>query len=159
MPRRNSLSLVLTRTAAHEDPIVLTDDERTALIDLGLRPTYGLHYAPDLDVASMLENATSWMQAAEITSAANAGLISATLRAEVTALLDEAIPEASLDLESTIGDRDNWRAGDAGRGFAESGPEETEALYADLIERDRRNLRALRSISAKVGLSAGSRES
>jgi hypothetical protein len=155
VPRRNPLSLVLSRTAEHEYTILLTDDECRALVELGLRPTYGLHYSPDLGVEAMLENATSWMQAAEITSAANAGLIPATLCAEIAALLDEAIPEASLDLESTISDRDTWRAGGADRGFfLELGPPETEALYADLIERDERQLQAFRSISAKIELGA-----
>ena len=39
-----------------------------------------------------------------------------------------------LDLETTIHSRDRWRAGDAGQGFPELGPGETEALYAELIE-------------------------
>ena len=83
MPRRRSLSLVLTPSAGVEQAIRLTDDERDAVRELGLRPTYGLRYAPELDVDAMLANATAWMQAAEITSAANAGWIPPTLRREI----------------------------------------------------------------------------
>ena len=156
MPGRSPLTLVRSRTDAREQPVVLTRDESAAVAELGLRPTYGLHYAPDLDVESMLENATSWMQAAEITSAGNAGLIPATLRLEISALIDEAIPEAALDLESTKNDRDRWRRGDVGCGFPDLGAPETEALYADLIEHDDRFLQVLRSIAAKVGPRPGS---
>lgn len=152
MPRRNPLSLVRSRAGGREQAIHLTRDECAAVIELGLRPTYGLHYAPDLSVEAMLENATAWMRAAEITSAGNAGVIPTTMRKEIAALLDEAIPEAALDLESITSDRDKWRSGDPGRGFPDLGPQETGAFYEDMMERDRRHLRALTTIAEKVDL-------
>ena len=150
MPRRSPLSLVRAPSAGDEQAILLTDDERDAVRELGLRPTYGLRYAPELDVGAMLANATAWMQAAEITSAANAGWIPPTLRCEIADLLNEAAPESMLDLESTIRSRNRWRAGDAGQGFPQLGREETEELYAELIENERHHADALRSISAKL---------
>ena len=150
MPRRTPLSLVPSPSAGVYDAIPLTDDERDAVRELGLRPTYGLRYAPELDVESMLANATAWMQAAEITSAANAGWIPPSLRREIGELVDEAAPESVLDLETTIHSRDRWRAGDAGQGFPELGPWEIEALYAELIDNEQHNADALRSISAKL---------
>jgi hypothetical protein len=157
--RLNPLSEVRSQSGARERAIKLTADERTAVVELGLRPTYELQYPPDLNVETMLGNALSWMQAAEITSAGNAGIIPPTLRAEIAALLDTAIPEATLDLERTTSDRDKWRAGDPSRGFVDLGGQETESLYTDMIERDRRILQALKSVSAKVDPSADPRDS
>jgi len=152
VPRQGpqSLSLIVDPSPGVEEKIRLTDDERDAVRELGLRPTYGLRYAPQLDVEAMLANATAWMQAAEITSAANAGWIPPTLQREIAGLLNEAAPESMLDLESTIHSRDRWRAGDAGQGFPGLGPGETEALYAELIENEQHNADALRSIAAKL---------
>jgi hypothetical protein len=153
VPRRTQLSLILTPSAGVDHAgLPLTDDERAAVVELALRPTYGLHYAPQLDVDAMLANAGAWMQAAEITSAGNAGWIPRALRREITQLLVEAAPESLLDLESTIRSRDRWRAGDADQGFPEVGPEETEAVYAELIDNEQRHADALRSIAAKLEL-------
>jgi hypothetical protein len=154
--RRSPLSLVPDSSAGVGEAILLTDGECDAVRELGLRPTFGLRYAPELDVDAMLANATAWMKAAEITSAANAGVIPPALRREISELLNEAAPESMLDLESTIHSRDRWRAGDAGQGFPQLGFEETEALYAELIESEQHNADALRSISEKLD-SAGPR--
>ena len=154
MPRRTPLSLIRSPSTEVASSGWLTDDERDAVRELGLRPTFGLHYAPQLEVDMMLANATAWMQAAEITSAANAGWIPPALEREIKVLLVEAMPESALDLESTITSRDRWRAGDEGQGFPELGPRDTERVYDELIGNEQRHLDALRSISARLGLSA-----
>lgn len=154
MSRRSPLSLIVGSRVEPEQAIVLTEGERAAVIELGLRPTYGLHHGPTLDVDSMLANATAWMQAAEITSAGSAGWIPSILRGEIAELLNEAIPESVLDLESTVHSRDRWRAGDAGQGFPELGSEETEELYEELIENEQRNVEALTSIASKLDADA-----
>ena len=72
------------------------------------------------------------------------------LRREIAGLLSEAVPEAVLDLESVIQRRNRWRSGDAGQGFPQLGREDTEALYAELIDNEQHNADALMSISAKL---------
>jgi len=152
VPRRSPLSLVVTPAPEVEQAVHLTDDECDAVRELGLRPTYSLTSAPEIGVEAMLANATAWMQAAEVTSAANAGWIPPTLRREIAGLLSEAVPEAVLDLESVIQRRNRWRSGDAGQGFPQLGREDTEALYAELIENEQHNTDALMSISEKLDL-------
>ena len=152
MPRRALLSLIPTPSSQDDGAVGLTGPECDALRELALRPTYGLHHAPDIGVDAMLSNATAWLQTAEITSAANAGRIPPGLRREIVELLNEAIPESVLDLESSAESRDRWRAGDAGQGFPDLGAGETEAVYSELIGGEQRHAEALRSISAKLEL-------
>ena len=86
----------------------------------------------------------------EITSAGRAGRIPPELRAEIAALLDEAIPEALEDLESTTRNFEHWRSGDVRHGFPQLAAPETEALYREYIEQDRHMLHALNSVAAKI---------
>jgi len=99
----------------------------------------------------MLSNASAWMRAAEITSAGKAGRIPPELRSEIAGLLDEAIPEAQQDLESTTRNFRHWRAGDVRHGFPQLAAPETEALYREYIDHDRHMLHALTSVAAKLG--------
>ncbi len=69
-------------------------------------------------------------------------------------LIEEALPEVLWDLERLLANRDAWRAGDVAQGFPELGAEETAALYEEYIERERQQFRALRSVAAKLHLSA-----
>jgi hypothetical protein len=132
--------------------IALTEVERDAVVELGVRPTFSLDCgaAFEGDVELMLANAALWTQAAGITSAGRTGLITDELRAQINALLDEAIPEALADLEQATRHRELWRAGSSEHGFPQLGEEATEARYAEEIERDRRVLHGLQSLAAKL---------
>ncbi len=152
MSTPHPLSLVVSRPAVPQESIVLTDQEREAVIELGLRPTYALEssHQRENDVQMMLSNASAWMRAAEITSAGRAGRIPHELRGEIAGLLDEAIPEAQQDLESTTRNFQHWRAGDVRHGFPQLAAPQTEALYREYIAHDRHMLHALSSVAAKL---------
>ena len=76
--------------------------------------------------------------------------ITPEIRAQIIALLDEAIPETLDDLNRVTRDRELWRAGSSDHGFPGLGAEETEARYAEEIDRDRRVFHGLRSLSIKL---------
>ena len=140
--------------AQRDHLIALTGVERDAVFELGVRPTYALDcgVAFEGDVELMLANAALWTQAAKITDAGRTGVITPEVRAQIISLLDAAIPEALADLEQTTRRRDLWRAGAGEHGFHGLGPDETEARYAEELERDRRLYHGLRSLSAKIGV-------
>ena len=141
----------------HDHSIELTAVERDAVVELGVRPTYSLDCGVDFegDVELMLANAELWIEAAKVTSAGRTGVITAEVRAQILALLDEAIPEALADLEQATRSRELWRAGSAAHGFPGLGAEGTEARYAEEIDRDRRTVQGLRSLSAKLESTPG----
>ena len=136
----------------HDHSIALTGVERDAVFELGVRPTFSLDcgVAFEGDVELMLANAALWTQAAKITNAGRTGIITGEVRTQILALLDEAIPEALAGLEKTTRSRDLWRAGSCAHGFPGLDDEETEAHYAEEIDRDRRIFHGLRSLSAKL---------
>lgn len=147
LPRRAQL-----REARGDRAIKLSDAERSAVMELGLRPTYAIVPCdnPEGNVALMLENAVLWLRAADITGAGVSGRLPDTLWSEVAALLDEAIPEAIRDLWNTIHARDGWFDGVAGHGFPGLGRDDTEARYGEYIDGARELLSALQSLDAKL---------
>jgi hypothetical protein len=153
----NSIRPTPPLRAEHDEAITLTSGECAALIELGLRPTYSLVTceAQVSDVALMFANSALWMQAAEITIAGARGVVPPELREQVGALIEEALTDALRDLERLLTSRDAWRAGDGTQGFPELGADEIAALYEEYIEREREQLRALKSVAAKLHLSSG----
>ena len=156
MQQTNRLRLAPRRRSAEhsEAAIALTAQERTALIELGLRPTYSLvpcdAHAGDVEL--MLANAALWMQAAEITRAGAGRGAAGAPGAGRRAARRRRCPTrcgtwSGRRATATRGEPVTGR-----QGFPELGAEATEALYAEYIDRERRRCQALRSLAAKLHL-------
>jgi hypothetical protein len=133
--------------------IRLTDEERAAVLELALRPTYAIEpRQPDAvaDARIAQRNAALMARAARITEAGSAGLLPAELHAEVAELLREAVHDTRHELWREEHGLERWRAGDADHRLAGVPEEEHERCYAEQIDRCQRMLDALMSLAGKI---------
>jgi len=132
--------------------ITLTEAERAAVIELGLRPTYSIDPGTDRleDPEATLRNAELMIRAAKITAAGAAGRIPPELHAEVRELLREAIHETRHELWRERRGLDRWRAGDQACALAGVPEEDHERCYAEQIDRCARLLEAMTSLALKL---------
>lgn len=133
-------------------PIILTGEEREAVLELALRPTFAIEPGADAsaDPDTEMRNAALLALADRVTAAATAGRLPPELHQDVRRLLREAIHDTRHELWREELERDRWRAGDAGYALAGVPEEEHERRFAEQIDRCARLLDALTSLALKL---------
>jgi len=129
-------------------PIALTDEERAAVLEIGLRPTYWIE--PGVDHPGHMDNAALLASAARITRAGQDGLLPPELQPEVAKLLREAIHETRHELWSEQRSRDRWRIGEQECTLPGVAAEDHERCYAEQIDLCARLFGAFTSLALKL---------